>query len=150
MTNCLLYVCFLLVKGSYLKTVPHDDPIVLIVIDAMYRGIELGRFRPVSPSIEDDALEYEEFQWLHEMENELKSCYIYSKARTAQIDTCYVDALMQYGPCFYGDNMAVGLLSLLVYAVDGIKEKDKALMKVCVEAVCFSTSPFKGEDPGTF
>lgn len=137
-------------KGSYLKTVPHDDPIVLIVIDAMYRGIELGRFRPVSPSIEDDALEYEEFQWLHEMENELKSCYIYSKARTAQIDTCYVDALMQYGPCFYGDNMAVGLLSLLVYAVDGIKEKDKALMKVCVEAVCFSTSPFKGEDPGTF
>ncbi|XP_033737915.1 uncharacterized protein LOC117325636 [Pecten maximus] len=149
MTLAMLYTCFVLVKTKCLKNVSEDDPSLQVVIESMYRAIELGRFRPISPGVEEDSLDYEDLSWLHEMENELKTSFIYECQENVAVEQCYVNTLLDRGLCFYSSDMAIGLLHMLVMANDGSDNED-TFIKICLEAVCSSIEPFKGQNPGIF
>ncbi|OWF54407.1 uncharacterized protein LOC110445156 [Mizuhopecten yessoensis] len=149
MTYAMLYICFILVKTKYLKKMNQEEPSLQVVIDSMFRAIELGRFRPLSPGHNDESLDYEEFCWLHELENELKLSFIFECGQSHQVEQCYVNALLEQGTCFYGNDMPIALLHMLVKAQSGSDNED-TFVKICLEAVCFSTAPFKGENPEIF
>ncbi|XP_060072591.1 uncharacterized protein LOC132552441 [Ylistrum balloti] len=147
MTLAMLYVCFVLLKTKCLKDVSREDPSLQVVLESMFRAIELGRLRPVSHT-EEEALDYEEFCWLHEMENELKVSFIFEH-RHSMVEQCYVNALLNRGLCFYDKSMAIGLLHLLVMNNESADNED-TFVKICLEAVCLSRAPLNEQDPGIF
>ncbi|XP_069127965.1 uncharacterized protein [Argopecten irradians] len=148
-TLAMLYICYVLVKTNYMKTVRDDDPSLQVVIESMYRAIELGYLRPVYPRTEDDPLEFDDYVWLHEMEVELTTSYLYQSGRSSKVEQCYVDRLLSRGLGFYNSVVPIGLLHTLCMSNSG-SELEDTIVKICLEAVCTSVTPFKGKNPENF
>ncbi|OWF54406.1 Zinc finger SWIM domain-containing protein 8 [Mizuhopecten yessoensis] len=135
---CLLYVSYTVSRT--LDEHPLDSDEVLTLLDAILRAVELGRFRSVAPKFEITSKDY---SWLVFLENRIEETYtkvapIWLESE-GNVTDMYKSALYEKGLQFYGDNLPVSLISLLL----AVGKKTKLMIKLCTDTICHSLHPLK-------
>ncbi|XP_033737914.1 uncharacterized protein LOC117325634 [Pecten maximus] len=135
---CLLYVSYTV--SNTLDQYHLDSDENLTLLDAILRAVELGRFRSVAPNFDISSKDY---SWLVFLENRIEETYLKVapiwQESEGNVTDMYKSVLFEEGLNFYGENVPVSLISLLL----AVGKKTKQMIKLCTDAICHSLHPLK-------
>ncbi|XP_060072590.1 uncharacterized protein LOC132552440 [Ylistrum balloti] len=133
---CLLYVSYIVSKTLDERHLDSEETPILL--DAILRAVELGRFRSVAPKLE---ITTEDYIWLVFLENKIEETFtkvapIWLESE-GNVTDMYMSALFERGLQMYGDNVPVSLISMLLC----VGKKTKQMIKLCTDTICHSLHP---------
>ncbi|XP_060072592.1 uncharacterized protein LOC132552442 [Ylistrum balloti] len=133
---CLLYVSYTVSKTLDERHLDSEETPILL--DAILRAVELGRFRSVAPKLEITTKDY---RWLLFLENKIEETFtkvapIWLESE-GNVTDMYMSALFERGLQMYGDNVPVSLISMLLC----VGKKTKQMIKLCTDTICHSLHP---------
>ncbi|XP_021378864.1 uncharacterized protein LOC110466602 isoform X2 [Mizuhopecten yessoensis] len=138
----LLFVCYTLYQIEDLVSLGLEG--IPVILDATFRAMELGRFRAMAPQ---DIISAQDYSWLVFLDKKIQESYLKLADKNSAIHTLqeqaiqkYTSALQEHQASFYGDNYAVGLLSL--FLKDSLIS-DKAAQMLSLEGASLSICPLK-------
>ncbi|XP_069126400.1 uncharacterized protein [Argopecten irradians] len=138
----LLFVCYTLYKVENLVSLGLEG--FPVILDATFRAMELGRFRAIAS---EDAIVAKDYCWLVYLDKQIQESYSKLADNNSTIHTLqeqtvqkYASALQEHQASFYGDNYAVGLLSLLLHES---LISEKVGQTLALEGACLSTRPLR-------